>query len=80
MKEEHKTLEILENHKRNISRMGDSEPSALNISRDLNHLKINDDFSNEDQLYNEYSIDKYNGDSKLLEDLREVERKDKNNK
>ena len=80
MKEEHKALEILENHKRNISNMGDSDPSALNISRDLKDLKINDDFSNEDQLSNEYAVARYNSDSKLLEDLKEVERKDIKNK
>lgn len=76
MKEEHKILEILESHKRNISNIGDTDASALNISKDLSHLKINDDFSNQEQLDNEYSVGRHNSDSKLLEDLKEINRKD----
>lgn len=80
MKEEHKALEILQNHKRNISNIGDSDPSALNIAKDLGHLKINDDFSNEEQLSYEYTIQRNNSHSQLIEDIKEVERRDKSNK
>ena len=77
MKEKHKVLEILESHKNNLSHMEESDPSSINIAKDLKDLKIDDDFSNEDQLYDEYVMDKYNSDSKLLENFKEVEKEDK---
>lgn len=69
MKEKHKALEILQDHKRNISNMENNDLLSLNISKDLEHLKIDDDFSNEDQLYDEYTVSRDNGDNKLLGEL-----------
>ena len=55
----------------NLSENTNTAKTALGMNRDLDRLKINDDFSNESAIINESSSKKYNSYIKLDNNLKE---------
>ncbi|WP_346915252.1 hypothetical protein [Clostridium sp.] len=66
--------EILFKPKDIISSMDDDLDNVTTLNKDLDHLKINDDFSNEEQVKDQHTIQTQNSKNILIDALGKTEK------
>ena len=66
--------EILFKPRNIVSAMDDDLDYVTTLSKNLDHLKINDDFSNEEQFKDQHSIQTQNSKNMLIDSLGKTEK------